>query len=53
LREVSTRARRALDEAHRKIREGRPAVEAELSRLDALRRETESLVAARSKGEGT
>jgi GTP-binding protein EngB required for normal cell division/uncharacterized coiled-coil protein SlyX len=53
LREISDRARRALTDARRRREEGQKAVEDELSRLEALRTETESLVAARSKGEGT
>jgi hypothetical protein len=53
VREVSARANRAVSEARRRLQEGQPAVMMELSRLDALRRETEPLVAARSKGEGS
>jgi GTP-binding protein EngB required for normal cell division len=53
LREISDRTRRALGDARRRRGEGHKAVEDELSRLDALRAETESLLAARSKGEGT
>lgn len=53
LREISDRARRALGDARRRREEGQKAVEDELSRLEALRTETESLIAARSKGEGT
>jgi GTP-binding protein EngB required for normal cell division len=50
LREISDRARRALDDARRRREEGQKAVESELSRLEALRAETESLVAARPMG---
>ncbi len=53
LREISERARRALADARRRREEGQKAVEDELSRLEALRTETESLLAAPSKGEGT
>jgi hypothetical protein len=53
IREISDRARRALQEARRRRVEGRKAVEDELARLEALRTETESLLAARSKGEGS
>jgi GTP-binding protein EngB required for normal cell division len=53
LREISARARRALEDARRRREEGQKAVEAELSRLEALRTETESLLATRAKGEGT
>jgi GTP-binding protein EngB required for normal cell division len=53
IREISDRARRALEEARRRRQEGRKAVEDELSRLDALRTEVESLLGAASKGEGT
>lgn len=53
LREVMERARRALADARQRRTEGEQAVEAELARLEALRSETESLLAARSKGEET
>lgn len=53
LREVVDRARRALDDARRQRAEGQDAVERELSKLESLRSETESLLATRSKGEGT
>jgi GTP-binding protein EngB required for normal cell division len=53
LQEIRSRTRRALDQAQQVLREGQPAIEAELARLDALRRETESLVAAPLKGEGS
>ncbi len=51
LREISDRARRALGDARRRREEGQKAVEDELSRLEALRAETEALLAGRSKGE--
>jgi predicted GTPase len=53
LREVSDRSRRALSKARERIAEGQDAVEKELSWLESLRTQIESLVAARSKGEGT
>jgi GTP-binding protein EngB required for normal cell division len=51
LREISHRARRALEEARHRREEGQRAVEDELSRLEALCTETESLLAARPKGD--
>lgn len=51
LREVSDRARRALEEAQRRISEGQDAVEKELSRLAVIGSKVESLLAARPKGE--
>ncbi len=53
LREVAERARRALADARRRIEEGQDAVEKELTSLESLRGDVESLLAARSKGEGT
>ncbi len=53
LREVSDRARRALSEARLRMSEGQDAVENELSRLESLRTQVDSLLAARPKGEGT
>jgi GTP-binding protein EngB required for normal cell division len=53
LREISERARRALEGARRRREEGRPAVEAELSRLEALRDEAEALLAPRPGGDDT
>jgi GTP-binding protein EngB required for normal cell division len=53
LEDVRMRARRALEDADEVLKEGQPAVDAELARLDALRRETESLVATPNEGEGT
>jgi GTPase SAR1 family protein len=53
LGEVSARARRALDDARHRIADGQEAVQRELSRLESLGTRIESLLAARSKGEGT
>ncbi|HUL60497.1 MAG TPA: dynamin family protein [Anaeromyxobacteraceae bacterium] len=51
LREVSERAGRALSHARERIDEGQEAVERELARLQSLRTNIESLVAARTRGE--
>ena len=51
LREVSDRARRALSDARLRMSEGQEAVVKELSRLDSLRTNVESLLAARLQGE--
>ena len=51
LREVSDRARRALSDARLRMSEGQEAVLKELSRLDSLHTNVESLFAARPQGE--